>query len=620
MWILGHIRVAINSTELTLVLLLIISSTLFVFNVIHRKEIKKIFLDRWRQILAEETLFAFGFFFLSLVRGFNPDILDLEKFMDSGFMAGYLKTAYLPAEDMWLSGLSVNYYTFGHFMGAMMTRIWSLDLAITYNLLLGLIMGLSLVGAYSVILNMISTYMPHWNRFGAGFGGLVGAVILVFGGNSHTAWSFLANKTFDGYWYANATRFIEYTIHEFPAYSFVVSDLHAHVWGLPIVLMFLGVWIWGHHQLITKETSYESSFIMGTLLGVMMMTNTWDVMVYGGLLLLDFAYVFLIKRVSFMKMFVNGIMVVLGAFVTGVWWYMNFDSISEGVRRVSEGSPLWQLAALWTGHLVVAGIALALNTRFSFTKKRFPRLTSVNPLIFLMVIVAVGLIIFPEFFYFKDIYPTHPRANTMFKLTYQSFVLLSIVLGWVFGTLTSFRSRIRPVIRLSVLPVVMLCVFALILFPYFSYRDYYNKFNDMKPLDGYSWLRSTYPDDYNAIIWLRDNEPTRYVVLEGVGESYTHFARVSMTTGLPTVLGWRVHEWLWRNGFDIPGQRTEEVKKVYESPSSDEARQIIDKYKIKYIFIGDLERQNYPTMDVGNIESLGEVVYTSGMSEIVKLE
>ena len=38
------------------------------------------------------------------------------------------------------------------------------------------------------------------------------------------------------YWYPNATRFIHNTIHEFPLYSFVVSDLHGHVLDIPIVL------------------------------------------------------------------------------------------------------------------------------------------------------------------------------------------------------------------------------------------------------------------------------------------------------------------------------------------------------------------------------------------------
>ena len=49
--------------------------------------------------------------------------------------------------------------------------------------------------------------------------------------------SFLPFSFPNGYWYPNATRFIPFTIHEFPIYSFVVSDLHGHVLDIPIVLL-----------------------------------------------------------------------------------------------------------------------------------------------------------------------------------------------------------------------------------------------------------------------------------------------------------------------------------------------------------------------------------------------
>ena len=43
-----------------------------------------------RMILMEEGMFLVGFFGLALVRGFQPDILGLEKFMDFGFIKEYL--------------------------------------------------------------------------------------------------------------------------------------------------------------------------------------------------------------------------------------------------------------------------------------------------------------------------------------------------------------------------------------------------------------------------------------------------------------------------------------------------------------------------------------------------
>ena len=182
-----------------------------------------------RMILMEEGMFLVGFFGLALVRGFQPDILGLEKFMDFGFIKEYLISSKLPVNDMWLAGKTINYYSFGHFMASILVRIWGVGLGVGYNLLLAWILGASLALSFAIVVNL-----------GGGIlGGVVGSLLVCLGGNSHTWWYLIRNKGFTSYWYASATRFIENTIHEFPGYSFVVSDLHAHVLGLPIVLAFL---------------------------------------------------------------------------------------------------------------------------------------------------------------------------------------------------------------------------------------------------------------------------------------------------------------------------------------------------------------------------------------------
>ena len=58
----------------------------------------------------------------------------------------------------------------------------------------------------------------------------------------------------------------------------------------------------------------------------------------------------------------------------------------------------------------------------------FPFLDLLSPVdvfVLIMIFVSTLLLIFPEFFYIKDIYPAHYRANTMFKLGYQAFMMLS---------------------------------------------------------------------------------------------------------------------------------------------------------------------------------------------------
>ena len=93
-----------------------------------------------------------------------------------------------------------------------------------------------------------------------------------------------------------------------------------------------------------------------------------------------------------------------------------------------------------------------------------------------------------------------------------------------------------------------------------------------------------------------------------------------MATGLPTVQGWLVHEWLWRGGYDQPGARAEEVKTVYESTDIEKVKPILQKYSVKYIFIGDKEYEKYPQLNTQKFEEIGaNIVFESGKTKIFQL-
>ena len=103
------------------------------------------------------------------------------------------------------------------------------------------------------------------------------------------------------------------------------------------------------------------------------------------------------------------------------------------------------------------------------------------------------------------------------------------------------------------------------------------------------------------------------VVVEGVKDSYTLYGRVATFTAFPTVLGWPYHEWLWRGSIntsmsprtaverktgqpDTVDQRRKDVQALYETENSEEAGRIVAKYGIEYIYVGKLEREQYPNL------------------------
>jgi uncharacterized membrane protein len=580
----------------------------------------------WPFILIEESLFALGLFGLSIVRGFNPAILDLEKFMDNGFMASYLKSSTLPAPDMWLAGSTINYYSFGHFLGSIMSRIWLIPLRFSYNLLLGLIMGLIFMISFSIVINLLAPFIKEkTSRLPLYIGGLIGSFLVTVGGNTHTIWYLLKHGNWQGYWYADATRFIERTIHEFPSYSFVVSDLHAHVWGLPFVLTFLVIVILWVRSLWQKRPTLRNygliAIILGVFLGTFIMASTWDFMIYGLFLGILGLVVIITKPQSILPIIFSALIAGITAVVVALPWALHFTSISQGIQLATEHSPIWQLLALWTGHFILSALALAVALVVLNKAARDPsvrRMAYPAVIVIALVFTAWLLLLLPELIFFKDIYTGHPRANTMFKLTYQAFVMMGLTGGWVVG-MAFIRGYLHRFFRFSVLITSLLIFSCVMLFPYFSYRDYYGALKTFKGLDGWAWLKEQYPDDYNAVEWLEKNVKGQPHILEAWGESYTTFDRVSAYTGLPTVIGWRVHEWLWRGGFDIAGKRSGEVDTIYRKPLSAEALSFLNQYQVHYIIVGDKEREAYPNdLNEPDLLKLGPVVFSSGDTKIIQ--
>jgi len=109
-------------------------------------------------------------------------------------------------------------------------------------------------------------------------------------------------------------------------------------------------------------------------------------------------------------------------------------------------------------------------------------------------------------------------------------------------------------------------------------------------------------------------------MLEAVGDSYTTYNQVSSATGLPTVVGWIVHEWLWRGGYDQPAARQADVAQIYQSNDPDQVRRLLQKYAVAYIFVGDKEVEKYPDLNQDNFIKLNfPIVAQFGQTKIYKV-
>lgn len=207
--------------------------------------------------------------------------------------------------------------------------------------------------------------------------------------------------------------------------------------------------------------------------------------------------------------------------------------------------------------------------------------------VYLLILVGVVLTAFPEFFYLRDQFGT--RMNTIFKFYFQAWILWGIVAAYASVELITQLKGIKSYLFNAFWMITILGGLA---YPCIMLLQKTNRFNPTQwTLDGNAYLATYYQDDYAAIRWL-SQEPLG-VVAEAIGGSYSEYARVSTRTGMPTVLGWPGHEGQWRGEYTEVKPREADIKLLYTSRNWDEISAIIQRYNIRYVYVGGLEKDLY---------------------------
>ncbi|MGD8744032.1 MAG: DUF2298 domain-containing protein [Candidatus Woesebacteria bacterium] len=595
-----------------------------IFNLFIFKKYKKGIMNslegRLKVVIFQEIFFTLGLVLWSYIRAHQPDIRGLEKFMDFGFINSILKSKYLPPADMWFAGLPINYYWFGHFFVAVVTKLSTIPSTVTYNLMLATILGTGLSGAFSIVSTLFNKLNRKKNIRLTFIAGVISAVLLIFAGNFHTP-LYMYKEGKDNYWYPDATRFIGYhpetedkTIHEFPIYSFVVSDLHAHLINLPLVLLYISLLLKYTIDEKDKENSTLSEIlkdrdliILGFIIGVMFMTNAWDFANYSLLSGIVFLVFNIKKHGAKLKAFTNTALnfavILPTASLAVLPFVVNFESLAKGVKLVHTHTPLWQLLVLWGFPLILT----VFFTTFLFKNRKSLK----TPDYFVMSLFAASwtLIALPEIIYVKDIYiASHYRANTMFKLTYQAFVMFYLSSGYVMVRIFTAVDNLAVKFITGVL--FALIAYSVLIYPPEAVDSYYQELKTYRGLRGDTWLKAFHPERYRVISWLKENVEGQPTILEAPGDSYTDFNVISSYTGLPTVSGWFVHEWLWRGDSSFPQKRVTDISQIYTSPDTNLTRNLLNKYSVSFIIVGSQEREKYPNLNEEKFNRIGRRVYS----------
>lgn len=728
----------------------------------------------FRLMAAEETIFAASLLFWSFARGLKPLLDSLEKPMDFGFMMSMMRTDFLPAQDMWYAQGNVNYYYYGQYVYTFITKLTGLQPDISYNLSMAATFALTLTLSFALCYLLLFLTMKKGTRlfsFAPAVGGVIGAFFVTMAGNSHSFFygtghpgnfimKFLNEKgwltkmlpsaldatkdtdfqaiNITDFWFANSTRFIGYnptthdkTIHEFPFYSFLVADLHAHLINLAFVMLFIAILImmlnstrlitaarlfwktdaillqnndkrWFIKELLTslsllKTTLKQPIFLLNSLLlGIFMMCNFWDFAIYlvvmsmtllivnlrgyGKLGTWETVPVFMFQIIIIFIPFLlisNPVLAIVGfagsvilcfgllllvgdAFtITGAQisllffishlftlpFNSNFEPMAKSIALSLNHTPPFQLAILWGTHILIGALFIIYIIRRRFAEKMdinasavYSRgkvaifLSGMNPLdLFVCGLFICGMIfvMLPEIIYVVDIYSgDYKRANTMFKFTYQAFVMLSLVTGYVIARIALTKSNASKIDNRWVFVTVFM-IFLLIIpayYPTVATKQWLGSFK----LDNYQGLNGLDGLSDNgrlkAIRWINSNIKGQPVMLESYGDSYTEYNQLSAYTGIPTVMGWQTHEWLWRtskivtDGYNqIVRPRQVDVQAIYEYKDAMNVNALIKKYKVEYIAVSNLEKTKFPDIDESGLKSLGKIVFSNDSVYIIKI-
>lgn len=688
-------------------------------------------LGRERRLLwVTEGVFLAACALFVWIRAANPDlwhpVFGGEKPMNFAYLNAVVKSEYFPPYDPWFAGGIINYYYFGLVLVALPIKLTGIMPEIAFNLAEPTLYGALCAGAFSLAFALSLPLRGHLRRGSAYLAGAAAVLLTGVLGNLDAGLQVLDQlsrlgseraptsggiaRLFAGviavvqgahfpvldFW--RSTRFIGPEdvgpIHEFPYFTFLYGDLHAHQIALPLTLavLVIGLNLMRSLRDNPRRVPWLSVLIGGVLVGMLRATNTWDFPTYAALvalmlvlgawpgvvrldrrvlqtLVVSLVAFGVVAQFSFApylqryQLFYNGVDPVkartaLSQYLTihGLFLFLGGSLLAwyavQARRRVVAARrssalvaepgyygmllPLASLNAYGSPAAWLAGVGLLVGVVLAvsgYATRGFLTVAiaaaaaaciahwrrSDRALQAALFGAALFATLIPEFVALQgDI----GRMNTVFKFYLQAWVLLSVTsavgLGWLVRR--SARDALLRQVRPAWMAFAALLVLAAVAYPLLASEGKIGlRFTDLPlSLDGMQYLDyAHYTDDgrdlniagdADAIRWMQDNVIGTPVVLEGRSPVYRWGSRISVYTGLPTILGWDVHQGQQRAGYmGMIQERIADVERAYVSPNPQDTLGILHKYAVRYVVIGGLERAYYPASGLDKFSRMPEL-------------
>ena len=409
-WLLASLRWMPFSQGSIAVAALMLALVSFAALALRGGEIRAFVRERWRLIVICEALFLAALLAFVLLRMANPDLWHPyrggEKPMDFAYLNAVVRSTFMPPYDPWFGGGYLNYYYWGQFIVATLIRATGIQPAVSYNLAVPTFFALAVGGAFSVVYNLAassrlavipaaaarSVYRriaaPSVVDRSAVAAGLLGALFVCVLGNldgaaqlAGGAWRWLDSGAPLGFDYWRSTRMMPpdppgHEITEFPFFSFLFADLHAHMMAIPFALLAIGLSL----SVVLAARRFGSLgerwdagelarlAVLGVVVGALRLINAWD---YPTQLLLAGAAITLAEYLAqgglgltmLARAAVKSALVFAVGYVLFLPFHLNYATFVGGVEATTNTTTIWQFLAISGLFVFVIGSFALMEAR-----------------------------------------------------------------------------------------------------------------------------------------------------------------------------------------------------------------------------------------------------------------
>jgi YYY domain-containing protein len=411
-WLISYTQRVPNAPVTWWVFLVLLVCVSVWFLISDWPQLRKSLARRWRIIVTVEVIFLVFFFMFLSLRAYDPAASGTEKPMDLMMLTAVTSAEYAPPQDLWLSGEPIAYYYFGYWIYGGVNAMAGTVPAIAFNVGIALVAGL----AASVIASLVITLV---RRDGARtkvalWAGAASATMLLLASNLTGLWTILdiarispvwllnwyhgyeydrvgriaTWRPDDFWWWWKSSRItntfdeagtgLDFTIQEFPFFSFLLGDFHPHLMSIPFVLT--GLTVLTALFIANKTISFgvlrrniPATVITAIVIGSSGFINFWDV---GLLLLLSSGLViagWISTRSRGIKQLLKAALPVAVLWTIGVLIYSPFYFVTAEsqvqwppLAPVKYGSRPIHFISIWLLLLTVAApIAVLLANKYS---------------------------------------------------------------------------------------------------------------------------------------------------------------------------------------------------------------------------------------------------------------